>query len=356
MAQVLRLDAEAMTRRLDELAEVLRDCVEGGASVNFLLPFTHADARAFFEPLVAQVAAGERIVLAATDDDGRVVGTVQVVLKTPPNQPHRGDVAKLLVHRSARGAGVAQMLMDRVEVEARAAGKSLLVLDTVTGQPAEPSVHEARLAARRRDSEFRTLTPTVASATPRYSGSPSKRPFLRSGGNRLAGRASLRFYALPRFQNHYEAPLLPTVHRDPRDRPASGPHLGRLRPRREVHELQHRSPRAELRRPTGVARRRPASGTAWRRPTGPSSSSSTPPRAPGRLRSIMASSLPRSRPCRASRTPPASCHSTISPWPPTGLSRSAPATRAGPAPSPPKRNASKRPLDPRRRVDPCPAA
>ena len=78
----------------------------------------------------------QRIVLAAFLD-GELVGTVQVVDAGPPNQPHRADVAKLLVHRSARRRGIARLLMERAEREARAEGKTLLVLDTVTGDDAE---------------------------------------------------------------------------------------------------------------------------------------------------------------------------------------------------------------------------
>jgi GNAT superfamily N-acetyltransferase len=133
---VRRLDGPAAREHLDGLAAVLADCVAGGASVSYMSPFSQDDARAAFEGFVAGVERGGRVLLAAFDD-GRVVGTVQVVLSTPPNQLHRGDVAKLLVHRSARRRGVAQRLMERAEVEARAKGRTLLVLDTVTGDNAE---------------------------------------------------------------------------------------------------------------------------------------------------------------------------------------------------------------------------
>ena len=122
--------------RLDELAAVLHDCVVGGASVSYMAPFSHEDARAAFAGFAAEVEQGRRLLLAAFTE-GRVVGTVQVILAVPPNQPHRGEIAKLLVHRAARKRGVAQLLMGAAEAEARAAGKSLLVLDTVTGDPAE---------------------------------------------------------------------------------------------------------------------------------------------------------------------------------------------------------------------------
>jgi GNAT superfamily N-acetyltransferase len=86
--------------------------------------------------MAAEVGRVRRLLLAAFDG-GRVVGTVQVILALPPNQPHRGEIAKLLVHRSARRRGVARLLMERAESEASAEGKTLLVLDTVTGDPAE---------------------------------------------------------------------------------------------------------------------------------------------------------------------------------------------------------------------------
>jgi GNAT superfamily N-acetyltransferase len=134
--EIRRLDAVEAREHLDGLAAVLADCVAGGASVSYMSPFSHDDARAAFEGFVADAERGGRVLLAAFDG-GRVVGTVQVVLSTPPNQPHRGDVAKLLVHRSARRRGVAQRLMERAEAEALAEGRTLLVLDTVTGDNAE---------------------------------------------------------------------------------------------------------------------------------------------------------------------------------------------------------------------------
>lgn len=115
---------------------VLADCVEGGASVSFMQPFTPANGAAFFEKLLPEIECGSRILLAAFVES-RLVGTVQIIFATPPNQPHRADVAKMLVHRSARRQGIAQRLMLAVEEQARAAGKTLLVLDTVTGGDAE---------------------------------------------------------------------------------------------------------------------------------------------------------------------------------------------------------------------------
>jgi GNAT superfamily N-acetyltransferase len=134
--EVRRLDAAAALEQLDGLAAVLHDCVEGGASVSFMAPFPLDEAVAFFRSVCADVAAGSRILLAAFDG-GSLVGTAQVVLSAPPNQPHRGEIAKVLVQRSARGAGIGAALMQQAEREAAAAGKTLLVLDTVSGEAGE---------------------------------------------------------------------------------------------------------------------------------------------------------------------------------------------------------------------------
>lgn len=136
MIQVKRLTAEEGRESLGALAEVLVDCVEGGASVSFMAPFSKAEAEAFFEKVIREVESGDRVLLAA-HLDGKLVGTVQIVYLWQPNQPHRADIAKLLVTRSARGQGVATLLMQQAEEHARAAGKTLLVLDTVTGDNAE---------------------------------------------------------------------------------------------------------------------------------------------------------------------------------------------------------------------------
>jgi GNAT superfamily N-acetyltransferase len=122
----------------EALADVLLDCVEGGASVSFMHPLPRAKALAFWQDVLASAARGERIVLVAEDMDSRtIVGTVQVVLAMPENQPHRADVAKMLVHRRGRRRGVGAALMQAAEAAAREAGKTLLVLDTVTGSDAE---------------------------------------------------------------------------------------------------------------------------------------------------------------------------------------------------------------------------
>ena len=116
---------------ITQLADVLIDCVEGGASVSFMLPLPRDKATAFWRRMVADAEAGARILLVARDAAG-IVGTVQVVLDMPENQPHRGDLSKMLVHRRARGHGIGAALLRAAEDAARAAGKSLLVLDTVS--------------------------------------------------------------------------------------------------------------------------------------------------------------------------------------------------------------------------------
>ena len=122
---------------VDALADVLIDCVQGGASVSFMWPLPRERALSFWHSVANGVARGERVLLVAEDAQGRIVGTVQLVMNLPDNQPHRGDVAKMLVHRSARRRGVAQQLMTAIDEAAREEGKTVLVLDTVTGGDAE---------------------------------------------------------------------------------------------------------------------------------------------------------------------------------------------------------------------------
>jgi GNAT superfamily N-acetyltransferase len=113
-------------REIDGLSDVLIDCVEGGASVSFMLPMTRAKAETFWRNASASVARG------AEDAAGTIVGTVQVILAQPENQPHRGDLAKMLVHRRARRRGIGAELLVAAERSALAAGKTLLVLDTAS--------------------------------------------------------------------------------------------------------------------------------------------------------------------------------------------------------------------------------
>ncbi|MGY3607274.1 MULTISPECIES: N-acetyltransferase family protein [unclassified Bradyrhizobium] len=127
------LDAPVPDAALEQLASVLVDCVEGGASVSFMAPFSQADGLAYFRKVADAVASGATVLLAAKLD-GKIVGTVQLGLDTPPNQPHRADLKKMLVHRSVRGRGIGAALMAQIEVEAIRRGRWLLVLDTVPGE------------------------------------------------------------------------------------------------------------------------------------------------------------------------------------------------------------------------------
>jgi ribosomal protein S18 acetylase RimI-like enzyme len=117
--------------RAGELGAILADCVDGGASVSFMAPFTMDDARAFYERIADAADKGAVSVLVA-EVDGVAMGTVQVAYDMPPNQPHRGDIRKLLVHRRARRRGLARALMLAAEAEAVARGRPLLVLDTAS--------------------------------------------------------------------------------------------------------------------------------------------------------------------------------------------------------------------------------
>jgi len=132
------LTGEEAAARVAELSAVLVDCVEGGASVGFMAPLAPEKAEGFWRRVAEGVAAGDRLLLVAEDGaSGEIVGTVQVVLAVPENQPHRADVAKMLVRRSARRRGLGGALMRAAAEAARGAGKTLLVLDTVTGSDAE---------------------------------------------------------------------------------------------------------------------------------------------------------------------------------------------------------------------------
>lgn len=118
------------------LADILVDCVANGASVSFMSPLTRERAAAFWRHVADGVEKGERILVVASDGED-VYGTVQVVLSLPENQPHRGDVAKMLVRSDKRRSGAGAALLRAAEGAARAAGRTLLVLDTVTGGDAE---------------------------------------------------------------------------------------------------------------------------------------------------------------------------------------------------------------------------
>ena len=127
------LSADEAEAAAPKLAEVLLDCVRGGASVSFMRDFTQSQALAYWRFIAAEARAGRRVVFAAGDIDG----TAQLVLDTPPNQPHRAELAKMLVHRRARRRGLGRALFAAVEAEARRRGRTLLAFDTMSGSDAE---------------------------------------------------------------------------------------------------------------------------------------------------------------------------------------------------------------------------
>lgn len=141
MAVAVRRVTGLDERLIGELADVTKDCVDGGASIGFMQPFTRERAMGFWRTIAAAVAAQQRALLIAEDDHG-VCGTVQLIFDLPDNQPHRADLAKMQVHRRARKHGVGAALLRAAEETARACGKTLLVLDAVTDGDA------ARLYAR----------------------------------------------------------------------------------------------------------------------------------------------------------------------------------------------------------------
>jgi len=129
---IRRLDT-VTSREFGGLCDVLIDCVDGGASVSFMHPMTLPKAADFWREVAASVNRGERALVIAEDEHGAIIGTAQAVWATPENQPHRADVAKMLVHRRARRLGVGAAVLRAAEHAAREAGRTLLVLDTASG-------------------------------------------------------------------------------------------------------------------------------------------------------------------------------------------------------------------------------
>ena len=135
MATQIRRLTNVSEHQLQALADVLIDCVDGGASVSFMHPLSMQKALAFWRGVADGVTHNERALLIAEDDTG-IVGTVQLVLDQPENQPHRADLSKMLVLRRARRQGLGELLMQAAEQVARECGKSLLVLDTASDEAA----------------------------------------------------------------------------------------------------------------------------------------------------------------------------------------------------------------------------
>lgn len=155
--ELRRLDGPAFEAAIPDLAMILADAVAGGASVGFLLPFSPDDAATWWRSLERDVVSGNVLVFVARLD-GRVVGTAQLRLAQLPNARHRAEVAKVLVHRSARRQGIASALMREIERIALAEGRTLLVLDTIADSEAEPL--------------YMKLGWTRAAEIPRYAGMP----------------------------------------------------------------------------------------------------------------------------------------------------------------------------------------
>ncbi|WP_407111587.1 GNAT family N-acetyltransferase [Streptomyces sp. DSM 116494] len=156
---VVRADAARLLELGEELAELLTDTVDGGASVGFLGPLDHGKAGAWWRERSAAVAAGRLTVWVAYEEPGRVLGTVSLALPDKPNSAHRAELVKLMVHRAARGRGLGRRLLTVAEEEATARGITLLHLDTETGSPAE------RL--------YRTSGWTPVGAIPDYAADPA---------------------------------------------------------------------------------------------------------------------------------------------------------------------------------------
>ncbi len=133
---IRRLTSEEAIQHLPQLAALLLDAVNSGASIGFLTPFTHAEAVAYWQEVLTVLQTPYRTLLVAQMDD-EIVGTVQLDLASRANGSHRAEVAKLMVHTSRRGQGIAQALMNAIEQEARLAGRTTLILDTRSGDPSE---------------------------------------------------------------------------------------------------------------------------------------------------------------------------------------------------------------------------
>ena len=155
--------ADDLLDRLGELGRLLHACVEGGAGVHFVLPFTQGDSEAFWRRTVLpSVRDGARLLLIALKN-GEIAGSVQLVTGMPPNQPHRAEVSKLLVHPDFRRQGIARTLMLELERQASHRARNLITLDTVTGDKAE--------------SLYRSLGYETAGVIPGYSRNPFRTRF-----------------------------------------------------------------------------------------------------------------------------------------------------------------------------------
>ena len=156
--QIEELDADGLARDIDGFAALLHACVHGGANVGFILPFSLDDARAFWRNKIAPgLSSGTRRLLAAREG-GHVVGTVQLSFDTMPNQRHRADVSKMMVHPEMRRSGIGRRLMVELERIAREERRTLLTLDTREEIGGEPL--------------YRSLGYQVVGVIPRYARAP----------------------------------------------------------------------------------------------------------------------------------------------------------------------------------------
>jgi len=137
-ATITTIDADELESKLPEFGVLLHDCVHAGANINFILPFEHEDGEAFWKNKVIPALRGGKRILWVARASERIAGSVQLDYDMPPNQPHRAEVTKLMVHPDFQRQGIARRLMARLEDRVRQLGRTLITLDTRTGDKAEP--------------------------------------------------------------------------------------------------------------------------------------------------------------------------------------------------------------------------
>ena len=137
-AAIAILSADELAGEIGQLGKLLHDCVHAGAGVSFILPFSQAEAEAFWREKILPAARSGKMLVVVARRGGRIAGSVQLDYDTPPNQPHRAEIRKLLVHPDFRRRGIARAMLVEIERQAKALGRSLITLDTRTGDKAEP--------------------------------------------------------------------------------------------------------------------------------------------------------------------------------------------------------------------------
>jgi ribosomal protein S18 acetylase RimI-like enzyme len=156
-ARIEQADGAALREHAAAVAELVRDAVDDGASIGFVLPFADGELAAYAESLAADIDEGSRVVLLAFGDEG-LTGMVQLELPWKPNARHRAEVQKLLVRTTARRRGLGRLLMAEIERAALVDGRTLLVLDTATDAA---------------DALYRSLGYTEIGVIDRYAGLPN---------------------------------------------------------------------------------------------------------------------------------------------------------------------------------------